>query len=270
MGSKRLVAAQIAQLLSGQTGRYIEPYAGSAAVYFALSPSVGLLSDCNAGLIEMYQEIRVDPQEVHARLLALSLRNDYDNVRASVPNSATERAARFIYLNAWCFNGLYRTNRDDIFNVPKGSRAGRIPTLTELLDASVALEGADIFQANASDVLVTLLPGDVTYLDPPYPVDRPTYGEYGYPPLTSIDLDETLTILHDLDSRGTSFVLSMSQRNIQRGSLGDGWMTLGYEARSRVGGADRTLLRKDVLITNIRIEPAAIQRAGFAEDPGDA
>ena len=104
-------------------GRYYEPFIGSAALFFHLQPRPARLSDANEKLVEIY---RVVQQEVQALIEALQLhRNEADyyyQVRAQEPAglSPVERAARLIFLNRTCYNGLYRENKKGEFNVPYG------------------------------------------------------------------------------------------------------------------------------------------------------
>ena len=113
-----------------QFRRYVEPFAGSACLFFALRPAAAVLGDINLELLDAYSAIRSHPRRV-ARL-ALSW-EDSKRILAISRSPATlansiERAVRFVYLNRYCFNGVYRTNRLGMSDVPRGVRTGEFPT----------------------------------------------------------------------------------------------------------------------------------------------
>src|ERR1700693_4959656 len=122
-GSKRQHVPFLRQCWErGTHTRYIEPFAGSAAVFFAVAPSRAVLGDINDDLIETYRTLRRKPYAVHHRLTRFATGEAaYYKAREMRPTSAVAKAARFVYLNRFCFNGLYRTNREGRFNVPYGA-----------------------------------------------------------------------------------------------------------------------------------------------------
>src|SRR5258708_20988 len=124
--------------------RYFEPFIGGAAVFFSLQPKHSYLYDLNADLIELYTLVRDDVESV---IKALDPHHNdrayFENVRALDPLTlnGSERAARFIFLNRTCFNGLYRVNSHGQFNVPFGKYKN--PTICDaegLRTASLALQ----------------------------------------------------------------------------------------------------------------------------------
>jgi DNA adenine methylase len=120
------------------------------------------------------------------------------------------RATRFIYLNRFCFNGLYRTNLKGEFNVPYGGeKSGSLPSLDSLLKVSSALSGADIRNEDFRDVLSLARKGDFVYLDPPYAVEnKRIFTQYGPDVFGSSDLEDLRTMLEQLDREGIPFMLS--------------------------------------------------------------
>ena len=121
-GSKRLLLPNLQKYWTKNHKRYLEPFAGSARLFFALKPSRAILGDLNPCLIGTYLEIKYRLEGVlqELKLLPSPDKEAYIDVRsvnnANLTNAA--RAARFIYLNRYCFNGLYRTNLLGQFNVP--------------------------------------------------------------------------------------------------------------------------------------------------------
>jgi len=121
-GGKRALAPEIVPLLEGY-GRYFEPFFGGGAVFFKLYPESSMLSDLNPELINCYETTKNHPEELIASLKRLkNTEETYYKVRASAPRTAVNRAARFIYLCALSFNGIYRVNLSGQFNVPYGRK----------------------------------------------------------------------------------------------------------------------------------------------------
>ena len=172
-GGKRSVVPEIAQRLPESIGTYWEPFAGGGAVFFALDSRIGSaqLSDVNAELALTYQVVRNHPAalidlltehaERHSRTYYLSVRK-----RTGTP-TAVEVAARFIYLNKTCFNGLYRVNKKGQFNVPMGRYKN--PTICDskgIKAASQVLSKASVRIRDFAKISPS--PGDFVYCDPPY------------------------------------------------------------------------------------------------------
>ena len=109
----------------------IEPFAGSACLFFALAPARSILGDNNESLIELFYAVREDPDRLFDRMCRI--RRDaatYYRWRDKDPHAldAETRAVRFLYLNRNCFNGIFRTNAQGRFNVPIGTRTGALFT----------------------------------------------------------------------------------------------------------------------------------------------
>jgi DNA adenine methylase len=118
-GGKRWLIRRVPQLFEIEFERYIEPFVGSAAVFFHLLPKHALLSDKNTELINLYAVLKDDPLGLLERMRLHALDHSklhYYATRSSSPTTRLERAARFLYLNRTCWNGLYRENRRGEFN----------------------------------------------------------------------------------------------------------------------------------------------------------
>jgi DNA adenine methylase len=157
--------------------RYFEPFVGGAAVFFHLQHPHSHLSDTNAELVNVYEVVRDSMGDLIAALgMHVNAAEHYYRVRAQDPAtlSSVERAARLIYLNKTCYNGLYRVNREGRFNVPFGRY--RNPTICDranLEAASRALRDATLAIGDHETTLCDATAGDFIYFDPPYqPVSR--------------------------------------------------------------------------------------------------
>ena len=129
-GGKKQLISQFKPLLPNKIDRYFEPFVGGGAVAFYIlkvfKPKEVLLSDINEELINIYKIIKNNVEELIIRLKEYKKnhgKEEYYKIRAKNPKelSAVENAARSIYLNKTCFNGLYRVNSNGQFNVPIGS-----------------------------------------------------------------------------------------------------------------------------------------------------
>jgi DNA adenine methylase len=150
-GSKRQLLGELVKYWPGGSTRYIEPFAGSACFFFHLVPNQAILGDLNSDLINTYRFLRRDVERVIECLRRLPTgKKAYYRIRALSPSTLTEpeQAARFIYLNKYCFNGLYRTNRRGEFNVPFGDNKGQnaidedaIRTAAKLLEGVRFVDG---------------------------------------------------------------------------------------------------------------------------------
>lgn len=172
-GGKTQLVPELLDRIPAKYEKYIEPFFGGGALFFALEPEHGVIADINPEIINLYTAVRDNAQSVIDHLQEHKNEKDYFlSIRAldwtSLP--ATEAAARTIYLNRTCFNGLYRVNRSGGFNVPfAGYKNPRIVNEENIRAVSRALQGTDILLGDYKDVLARYAePGDVVFLDPPY------------------------------------------------------------------------------------------------------
>ena len=221
-GGKRQLLGDIVARVPKLTGRYFEPFVGGGAVFFHLRPPRAVLSDGNAELIDCFRAVR---EEVRAVVAALRLhryeRDHFYAVRALEPETLTlaERAARTIFLNRTCFNGLYRVNSKGRFNVPFGRYTN--PTIVDpanLRACSRALRRARVECAPFQSVLGEARRGDFIYFDPPYHPRSKTSRFTGYAPggFTADDQRELARLYTTLDRRGVLLMLSNSDTPLIR------------------------------------------------------
>ncbi len=176
-GGKSRLTKFFKKYVPKEFGTYWEPFLGSGALYFSLSPKQAYLSDSNATLIDCYKYVRDYPEEIFSYLKKHKIRNSekyYYQIRdiynKSKPSIA--QAARFIYLNKTSFNGIFRVNINGAYNVPYGHKEPpALPTLFELKEISELLSGARL-KSHSFDLLSKtkgIKENDFIYLDPPYP-----------------------------------------------------------------------------------------------------
>ena len=172
-GGKRWLVNQYLHLFPKEFNRYIEPFFGSGAVFFALKPKRPYLSDINFELIETYKALKTDWKKVKSLLMIHHRKhtNDYYyQVRSSKPRNQFSRAAKFIYLNRTCWNGLYRVNLKGEFNVPIGTKEKAILDTDNFEYTSEVLKNAQLKSVDFEKMVNTAKEGDFLFVDPPYTV----------------------------------------------------------------------------------------------------
>lgn len=209
--------SQYAPYVPRTYGRYFEPFVGSGAVFFWLKPPRAFLSDLNVELVNCYQIVKSHVEEL-IRALSKMNRNEkqfYYKVRSLNPGdlSPVERAARTIFLNRTCFNGLYRVNRAGRFNVPFGRYTNpRILDAENLRACSAALKHAQVIAGDYTKVCGKAIAGDLVYFDPPYqPLTKTAYfTQYVQGGFTEADQERLAMLFDELDHRGCLVMLSNS------------------------------------------------------------
>jgi DNA adenine methylase len=170
-GGKRWLASRYAYLFPDTFNRYLEPFLGSGAVFFHLNPRRATLSDSNRPLMDTYAAVRNNPDEVF-RLLALHQKRHsytfYYQMRKAKPTTPARIAARFIYLNRTCWNGLYRVNKTGEFNVPLGTKDSVLFDTDNFSQISDVLKQATIACCDFEKTIGTAREGDFIFIDPPY------------------------------------------------------------------------------------------------------
>jgi DNA adenine methylase len=187
VGGKRSLLPQLDLLLPDDIGAYLEPFIGGGAMFFHLIKggliNKALLADINEDLVKTWVSVRDNPH----RLLDLLRRHKknhceeyYYHVRDHFkPRSDSSIAARLIYLNKTCFNGLYRLNSRNKFNVPMGKYSSpRIVDVENIQSCQTALRKTEIQCASFSDL--DLKDTDFAYLDPPYDDTFTNYKAGGF------------------------------------------------------------------------------------------
>lgn len=170
-GGKRWFIQNHAHVLPKRFGRYIEPFLGSGAVYFYLEPADAILSDVNVELINAYSIVRNCRRLLESALKRHHIAHSvqyYYSVRDCTPECRVERAARFIYLNRTCWNGLYRVNRRGHFNVPIGTKTSVLLDSDDFASLSKCLRSATVCVADFEESIDFARAGDFLFVDPPY------------------------------------------------------------------------------------------------------
>src|SRR5690554_1511466 len=231
-GGKRKIAKKIIKLINhdlGENGTYFEPFLGGAAVMLELAPKKAVGFDYNEHLIEFYNVVKNKPKKLIKELTekykdqnnkeffykTRALDRDEENF---VKMKDYERAARFMYLNKTCYNGLWRVNRNGYNNVPFG-RYVRPKILDEesILNVSKYFRDNDIkfFSGDFTKVLKYVKKGDLIYFDPPYDVevDQNEFVGYTKNGFDRTDQKRLKELSDELVKKGAVVAISNSKTN---------------------------------------------------------
>jgi len=237
-GKKNFVptlAPTIKTYLEETKGHYIEPFVGGGAMMLALGLPKTVINDVLPDLTKTYLAVRDSPVEVGLLLCELrdwgTEENHYYAVRASEPDSDVDAAARMIYLNAHCFNGIWRTNKSGKMNVPYGKKADKITDalLERIGEASEALQGVEVFNEDFEPVVKAAEEGDLLYVDPPYDGTFVDYAEEGFVGMSQHRLGSELA---EADKRGVAFICHNADTELVRNWFSYATIVRVGEARS--------------------------------------
>ena len=215
-GGKRQLLPQLLSHVPERFGRYFEPFVGGGALFFALRPANAVLTDVNERLIRTYRGVRNDVDGVISRLEGYRHEAGFyyeQRDRDIDAGSDADVAAWFIYLNKVGFNGLYRVNRANRFNVPFGRHKN--PTICDeatLRACSAALQNAHLEKIDFANAVADAAPGDLVYFDPPYvPVSvTSNFTKYTSDGFGPDDQERLRDLALSLKQRGVHVILSNS------------------------------------------------------------
>lgn len=252
-------------LLAGPClGDHVEPFFGAGAVFLrraaAGSVTRAVLSDANDKLIGMHLAVRNEPHRVIDALYELparmwrevyyQVRDDFNAFR----QEGAEHAARFIWLNHACFNGLYRENKAGDFNVPIGRPSGKpgplsLPDREHILNVSRLLKMAEIVHADFRTVIARVGAGDQLYCDPPYvPLNATSFVDYVAGGFSAQDQSDLAAATLAAAQRGARVVVSNSDTEICRALYpSPAWTPVGLLASRSISRTGDRAKAKEVM-----------------------
>ena len=220
-GGKSQLLDDIIPMIPGKYNTYIEPFFGGGALFFAIKPKKAVIADSNPELINCYVQVSQNVEEVIDYLRSYENTSEmFYNVRnqdwTTLPSA--EAAARTIYLNKTCFNGLYRVNRKGEFNCPFGRyKNPNICDADGLRAASSILANATILCEDYKQVLMKYVrSGDFVFLDPPYvPISEyADFKRYTKEQFYEKDQRELAELVDTLRLNGVSMILTNSNAQL--------------------------------------------------------
>lgn len=235
IGGKTQLLSTIVPLLPDKYNTYCEPFVGGGALLFHVQPHTAIINDINTEIITTYNVIKYDVENLIVELKTFKNESDFyywvrswDRDTDAYNNlSDIKKAARILYLNKTCFNGLYRVNNQGKYNAPFGKyKNPNIVNEVVLRQISEYFNKCDITILNAdyTKVLESLPRDSFVYLDPPYdPVTKTAnftkYTSNGFSQDDQIELKE---MCDKLTSRGIKFMLSNSSTEFIKNLYSDG------------------------------------------------
>ena len=245
---------------------FYEPFIGSGALAFDLGYKYTTISDLNPELVNLYKVIRDEPEKLIWRLQGHQedhCEEHYYEVRAWDHETAfanlppVVRAARTIYLNKTCFNGLYRVNSKGYFNTPLGRTSnGKCPDIVNaeaIRELSAFLKGVRIREGDYAEAIRDIEPGDWVYFDPPYDKDEgiKTDGFVGYQKegWSKEDTIRLKSVCDKLNSKGCKVIVSNNDTAFVRELFKD-YKIHEVDVRRSINRNGDNRKGKEVIITN--------------------
>ena len=263
-GGKRQLLPVIRELMPKTYNRYFEPFVGGGALFFDLAPKDAVINDFNAELINCYQQIKDNPQELieilkvhqeyNSKEYYLDLRSADRDERIDMM-SEVQRAARILYMLRVDFNGLYRVNSKNQFNVPYG-RYKNPKIVDENLVSAISTylnnNQIEIKKGDFEKAVLDVQPGDFVYFDPPYiPLSETSaftsYTHEGFSYDDQVRLRDTFKKLSDV---GAYVMLSNSSSFLVEELYRD--FNIHYVEATRTNGAKSSSRGKisEIIVTN--------------------
>lgn len=226
-GGKRQLLREIGNRLPGAIGTYFEPFVGGGAVLVNLTNdgriSRAVISDLNSELINLYEVVKKNPDNLIAALSCEEFENSEDafrnlkdefNMLTGHSGNKVRRAAILVYLNKHGYNGLWRVNSKGKFNVPFGRyKKSCMPPAHSILKFSRMLQNVKILNMDFEPAVKTAKKGDFIYFDPPYhPVSKTAnFTDYNSEGFTFYDQQRLAGVFSRLDAKGVLMMLSNSK-----------------------------------------------------------
>lgn len=258
VGGKRGIINELKNRLPNDFENYYEAFVGGGALFFEIAPTLktAYLSDTNIDLVITYSVIKKEPEKLIDLLKIHQLKhsNDYYYQIRAMQHLADpiEIAARMIYLNKTCFNGLYRVNKRGEFNVPVGKYTNPgICQEENILACSKALQNVIIKYLDYTKTKPQK--GDFIYFDPPYhPTDETSFTAYSMLGFTEKDQSDLANYCTELHKKGVKVMISNSNTRFIRELYKSNIFKIGIVNAPRMvnckpGGRNSV---EEVLITN--------------------
>ena len=264
-GGKRQIIDKLLQYAPNDFNTYFEPFVGGGALLFELSPKNAVISDFNKELINVYECIKDENkfkkmcselnhyEASHSEEFYFEIRNkDRDKTKF---NKIVDykRAARTIYLNKSCFNGLYRVNSKNEFNVPFGKKlkvntydGGNLITVSNYL----TMNDIKILCVDFEDAVKSAKKGDFVYFDPPYDSDTSTFNSYTEDGFGKEEQRRLAKVFKELDAKGVYVMLSNHNTSLVNELYKDYHIHLIEAKRSINANGKKRGKVEEVIITN--------------------
>ena len=264
-GGKRQIIDKLKKYVPDEFDTYYEPFIGGGALLFELSPKKAVINDSNEELMNVY-ECLCDEEKFkkmcsvlnhyeteHSEAFYYDIRNKDRNKNSYNRLSCYTKAARTIYLNKACFNGLYRVNSKNEFNVPFGKKlkvntydGGNLITVSNYL----TMNDIEILCVDFENAVKSAKKGDFVYFDPPYDSDTSTFNNYTEDGFGKEEQRRLAKVFKELDAKGVYVMLSNHNTSLVNEVYKDYHMHLIEAKRSINANGKKRGKVEEVIITN--------------------
>ena len=235
---------------------FCEPFVGSGAMLFHLVPNSAIINDINSDLIETYQALADDWEAIFQVLVDYDKKHSkefYYKIRDYSPRKPHLKAARFIYLNRTCWNGLYRVNLNGKFNVPKGTKEKVVLTTDNFQAVAELLKKCAIRNEDFQTVIDETQDGDFLFVDPPYTIKHNNNGfvKYNEKMFSWEDQVRLSDTIKSAAKRGVQFVVTNAKHSCIE-ELYKGFVQIPLRRASVIAASSQNRgIYEELLITNI-------------------
>lgn len=256
-GGKSWLTNFLTTILPTDYNKYYEPFLGGASCYLKLNiNSSAYLSDNNDELINFYTQIKCNCEDVINKIKTFeNSKENYYRVRQTIFDDSVDRAARFYFLNRLCFNGIYRVNSKNQFNVPYGDSVNKKVLISEndLMQLSQKLANAELHTHDFENIISLTKPKDLIFLDPPYTVAHNKNGfiEYNEKIFTWNDQERLAKFIEKIIAKDAYFILTNAFHHSTRELYSKYGRSLQLDRMSTIGAkinSRKTI--SELLVTN--------------------
>ena len=268
-GGKRQIMEELKKCVPNEFNAYYEPFVGGGALFFELAPKKAFLNDYNKELINVFECIKEDDkfekmikelnhhETLHSEEHYYEVRNIDRNKKKYDRLADYKKAARTIYLNKACFNGLYRVNSNNEFNVPFGKKA-KVNTYEDqnlgIIHGILNLNDIELSSVDFEEAVKNAKKGDIVYFDPPYDSDTATFNSYtedGFGKEEQVRLSE---VFKRLDKKGCLVMLSNHNTKLINELYKDFNINVIHAKRNINSDGKKRGKVEEVIITNYKKE----------------
>lgn len=282
-GGKRQLLAAIRSRIPQGYNRYFEPFFGGGAVFFSIEPRNGYINDINPRLMNFYEQVRSNTEPLITENKKLDSKfREYDSGRAGEDDDSGEdfyyskreefnslredkecydelrEAVLFLFLNRYCFNGLYRENEEGEFNVPIGSKPTPVAAIESRIHrARRVLYETEISTKDFQYVREYVEEDDLVFLDPPYPAESRTaqFNEYGEGGFSEENQEAVRDLAIELHERGAYVLITNGEPALElyEGEMPGDFRIIPLDGKRRINSdasKREDIGTTDILITN--------------------
>lgn len=224
------------------------------SLFLRLCPKKAVMGDINEDLINFYKNVKKHPLDISSGIHSIPrTKEEYYRIRALNTSNLSdlEKAIRFFFLNRHCFNGVYRTNKSGLFNVPFGSKLTEVPSHDEILEFSKKIKNTVFHSGDFQATIKNSKAGDFIYLDPPYAgTESRDRGEYGPNSFKEFDIARLKSTLQEASDKNVKILLSYASITAIKQEFAE-WNVREISVERSISGFARGRKKvPEVIITN--------------------